>query len=468
MTRDGVSPDSGPSTRDGFSPYMPAILMNSARQLGASPQMAWDTAWSFSLKATNTLLAFLATALLARLLGASGYGIYAYAYSVVWLLTLPAEAGLPGLIVRETARGMTEGDPGHVQGVWRWAARVVAALSLAVVLVLGPILIAWQGGLRSPQGRTLAWALALVPLIAMGNLRGGALRGLQHIVAGQLPEFFLRPGLFLLLVAGAALLVTERLAAPMAMAIHVAAALAAFVIGTWMLWRLTPPAVRSAQPSVESKGWIVSSALFALIAGFSVVNSQASIVILGIFRAPVQVGLYRVAVQVAALASFGLQAVNMVVAPRFADLYARGNLERLQKLVTASARVVLAFNLMLTGLLILLGRSFFPLVFGPEFAASYQPLLILLVGQMVNSAAGSVGLLLNMTGHEHETVRGMAVAAGLNIVLNLLMIPTWGLQGAAAATAISMIVWNALLWWRVRSILGINSLAFYISVGRAT
>lgn len=430
-------------------------------------RLVQDTGWSFALKIASTGLSFLVTVALARLLGAEGYGIYAYAYALVTLLAMPAHSGLPDLIVRETARGMAHDRPDLVQGAWRWAGRVVAVLSLAMVLVLGPVLVAWQGGVDSPQGCTLVWALALVPLMALGNLRGAALRGLQHIVAGQLPEFFLRPGLFLLLVGGAALLVGERFTAPLAMALHAGAALPAFLIGAWMLWRHTPPAVRQARPSVESKGWLVSSALFALIAGFGVVNNQASTVILGIFETPGQVGIYRVAAQVAVLASFGLQVVNMVVAPRFADLYARGDMKRLQWLVTGSARVVLAFNLVLTALFVLLGRSFFPLVFGPEFAASYLPLLILLVGQMVNSAAGSVGFLLNMTGHERETMWGMAVAAGLNIVLNLVLIPVWGIQGAAAATAISMIVWNVLLWWRVRKVLGINSLAFNIPVRRA-
>lgn len=427
-------------------------------------RIAREGLWSMVLKATNTLLVFLSTVLLARLLGAEGYGIYAYAYSLVTLLAMPAHAGLPYLIVRETARGMAQERPDLVKGVWHWAGRVVAMLSLVVVLGIGPILVVWQGGLRSPQGLTMAWALALVPLMALGNLRGAALRGLQRIVAGQLPEFLLRPGLFLLLVGSVAILAGEKLSAPLAMALYATASLLAFLIGAWMLWRHTPPPVRETHPSVETKGWLLSSVLFALLVGFAVVNSQASTVILGIFEAPDQVGVYRVAVQVATLASFGLQAVNMVVAPRFADLYARGDMEHLQRLATGSARVVLAFNFILTALFVLLGRSFFPLVFGSEFAASYIPLLILLVGQMANSAAGSVGFLLNMTGHEWETVRGMAVAAVLNIAFNLLLIPALGVKGAAIATAISMVAWNALLWWRVWKVLGINSFAFNILV----
>jgi len=102
------------------------------------------------------------------------------------------------------------------------------------------------------------------------------------------------------------------------------------------------------------------------------------------------------------------------------------------------------------------------MVFGPEYDASYGPLLILIAGQAVNSAAGSVGFLLNMTGHERDTAAGMGVAVALNLALNLALIPSWGILGAATATAFSMAVWNGLLWWRVWRKLGINSLAFPI------
>jgi O-antigen/teichoic acid export membrane protein len=116
--------------------------------------------------------------------------------------------------------------------------------------------------------------------------------------------------------------------------------------------------------------------------------------------------------------------------------------------------------LLLTIFFVLSGRTFFNLIFGHEYAAAYVPLLILLVGQMVNSAAGLVGLLLNMTGHENETAIRMAVAAVISITLNLLLIPIWGIQGAATAEALSMIIWNILLWRVVRRRLGINSFAF--------
>ena len=426
-----------------------------------------DAAWSFVLKFSSTTLSFLIAVLLARTLGARDYGYYTYAFSLVMFLSLPAQAGLPNLVIRETAKGIAQNRPGLVRGVWIWSGRISLLVSLAVAFLAAVILLVRRGSGSETFEATLAWALVLVPLVALSSLRSAALRGLHKIVAGQLPDSIIRPGLLFLSLIGVLLVARKELNASEAMAIHVLAAFAAFGAGSLLLWRNTPHAVREAKPSFRSQAWLASTLPLALMAGMQMVNSQADILMLGLFKTADQVGIYRVAVQMATLASFGLQAVNMVVAPRFAALYANDRLAELQRLVTISARIVLAFNLAVSLFFIVLGQPFLGLVFGKAFVASFSPLLILLGGQLVNSAAGSVGFLLNMTGHERETARGMAVAAAANIVLNLLLIPRWGTAGAAAATAVSLAMWNVLLFWAARERLGITSLAFYFGARRS-
>jgi O-antigen/teichoic acid export membrane protein len=424
-----------------------------------NPQVVWEGGSVFMLRIANTGLSFLFTLILSRSLGASGYGIFAYAYALAILLAVPAEAGLSTLIVRETALGVTLDRPDLVKGVWRWSERLVLVVSVILMLIAGLLLFLSRSVQANAPALTLAWALVLVPLTALSSLRGAALRGLQKVTAGQLPESLVRPGMFVIFLC--IVLVTGRqLSPPLAMALLVFAAILSFVLGAWMLWHNTPEMVRQTEKYTIKKEWLTSAILFALIASFSVINNQASTVILGWFKTSDQVGIYRVAVQVAALASFGLQTVNMIVAPRFADLYARKDMVKLQQMVTLSARIVLAFNLALTLLFILSGRLLFVLLFGSDFEGSYLPLVILLLGQSINSAAGSVGYLLNMTGHEAETTKGLGFAAGVNVVLNIFFIPFWGIYGAALATTVSMVVWNILLWQKVRQRLGINSLAF--------
>jgi O-antigen/teichoic acid export membrane protein len=74
---------------------------------------------------------------------------------------------------------------------------------------------------------------------------------------------------------------------------------------------------------------------------------------------------------------------------------------------------------------------------------------------MINAGMGSVGLILNMTGNEKDTLKGHIIAALVNIILNLVLIPYFGINGAAWATAVSMICWNLILGLLVFKRLGI-------------
>ena len=121
--------------------------------------------------------------------------------------------------------------------------------------------------------------------------------------------------------------------------------------------------------------------------------------------------------------------------------------------------MVLLIAVPLVLLQVFAGGLLIRVIFGVEYQPAHVPLSILALGQLVNACFGLVGMLLTMTSHEQATARGLALAAGLNIVLNLLLIPSFGIGGAAAATALSLAAWNLLLWNSARRLLGINTLA---------
>jgi len=418
-----------------------------------------ESSWSFLLRVFQAVCSFLTTVLLARVLGVEGYGIYAYAYAFVTLLTIPVQAGLPTLVVRETARGVAQKNLGLVQGIWRWSIKIALLISFIVLCITEIALILLKGRNLGCKEWTLFWALFLVPFVSLGNLRAAALRGLHKVVLGQLPEFLIRPFLFLVLCFVASFYFAEKFGPPEAMFLNVVSSIVAFLVGWWFLFKNTPGEIYKAIPIYRTKKWLKSLVPLAFTASMFVINNQTDVVMLGLLRSSREVGIYRVAVQFAWLSSFALQAINMVVAPHFATFYAKKELDNLQYLATRSARLVLFFNFLVALFFVFGGKEFLRVIFGLDFVCAYTPLLILLVGQLVNSAVGSVGFLLNMTGYEKYTAKGLALSAIVNVVLNAFLIPFFGYNGAAIATAISMAVWNVLLWWLVRKHLGINTLA---------
>lgn len=414
---------------------------------------------SIALKLFYTVSTLVISIILARILGSKGYGIYSYAFALTSLIAIPAQIGLPTLLTKNVAAYQIREQWGLMLGILRNANQLVVVLSLGLAVVAG--IGAWMfAGLFDEEWiATFAWALVLVPLIALGNLRGATLCGLRRVVQGQLPEQLLLPGLFLCFLV---IVLVEKgmgLTPSRAMSLQVLAAFIAFAVGSWLLFRALPVQAKGALPEYDKRAWMRSLLPLSFLAGMQLVNSQTDILILGIFASAADVGVYRVAVQGSNLVAFTLTAMNMVLAPNFSRLFAVGDYERLQRIVTWSARIILLTALPVAGIFIIFGTFILGTVFGEEYVRGYVALSILCLGQLVNAGMGSVGFLLNMTGHERDTAAGVAIAAVVNVILNLTLIPFLGINGAATANATTLIVWNIILVRQVHRRIGIFSTA---------
>lgn len=410
-----------------------------------------------ALNVTNALLALATGVLLARALAPSGYGVYAYALAWIQLLLIPTTVGLPALVTREVAIYGAHRDWSRLRGLLLRANQVVLALSLALMLLAGGA--TWLiAGSHEPSSTTLWLALPLLPLLGLAALRGACLRGLHRVLFAQLPETVVRPTLFLGLI-GTIWLFGARLTPERAMGAQVFAVTGAFLLGAVLLWRCLPREVGSATPAYATRAWAASALPFLLMGGLNLINYQTDLIMLGWFRSAGEVGVYRVAGVGAGLVVFVLGAANALLAPSIAALYARGERHRLQRIMTQSARLVLLCALPVALVLILFGRRSLAAIFGDEYAVGATALAILAAAQLANAATGSVGQLLSMTGHERDAARGIGLSALVNLALNALLIPRWGMNGAAAATAASLITWNVLLALLVHRRLGLHSTA---------
>jgi O-antigen/teichoic acid export membrane protein len=418
-------------------------------------------AGSLVLRVTGAGLTLGGSVFLARVLGPQGYGVYAYVLSIAMLLAIPAALGLPNLLIRLVATYEARGDWGLLRGLLQRANQVVLPASGG--LALAAALIGWILADHLPSGSLFTFwiAMATLPLLSLGQLRTAALRGLRHVLAGQTPETLVKPGLFLLLAAGVYLaLGAGRFDPAWAMAMQLAAIAASFSVGATLLLRRVPKDVWHADAGYSGRAWAVSAAPLLVVGGMQVINSYTDILMLGSMKGAAAAGVYRAVWELASLISFSLIAANMALAPAIARLWATGDRAQLQRMVTAAARGTLALSLPLGLLFILGGRLVLEVVFGAAFASGATALAILSGAQLANVAVGSVGYILMMTGHERDAALGVGVAAVVNVALNGLFIPFWGISGAAAATGISLVTWNLLLVWRVSRSIGIHTTAF--------
>lgn len=419
-----------------------------------------DGSWSLIINLASKVLSMLTGVLLFRLLGASQYGIYSYVLSLVFTLTIPVEFGLPSLIIRETAKGLTKEEHSATKGIWIWALRV--SLLISVIVIIGALIVGFffEDFFKQSDINTLFWGVALLLVWPLVHISSAVLRGLDKVVLGQIPNLVIINGLFVLLLAIFGFLIPVGLNSANAMGFRLISTVFAAVFGVGFLLIKVPDDVKKARPEYHGRSWFSSALPLGLTSGLNTIKNRAGILLLGFFVTSDQIGIYQVAVNTAIIAGIVLQVINTVLAPKFAALYAAGKMKSLQHLVTVSARVAVFFNVAITIVFVLFGRQLLLLLFGQEAVGAYLPLIVMLAGQMVNSLAGSVAFLLNMTGHEKSVMKAIGLSVVINIVSNLIFAPLWGVTGAAFATALSLMFAQVMMWAIVREKININTLAF--------
>jgi O-antigen/teichoic acid export membrane protein len=128
-------------------------------------------------------------------------------------------------------------------------------------------------------------------------------------------------------------------------------------------------------------------------------------------------------------------------APRIAKLFAKDDMPGLRAYIRSSTQLIVGLT-MPGALLLLIFPQFFLGMFGTEFISASHILMIIASGYVINALAGSVGLLLQMTGHEKQYMAITMITLATSIGLNFILIPRMGIEGAAITTVISQILFN--------------------------
>lgn len=411
---------------------------------------------AFILKILGAGLAFLLQVAIARYLGASGAGIYFLAFTIVTLVATVARVGMDNSVTRFVAAHASENDWSKIKGVVRHALRIGLAASLVLSLVLF-ISADWlsEAIFGKPELATPLKIMSLIitPLSLM-TLYASSLQGLKRVRDVMLMQSVLIP-LFSLLI----LYITAPLfgisGAVMAYGVAVTITL---IFGFW-LWHRANKAWKEVQPKFSSK--VLLSSSYTLLG--AVLLQQLSIalplLVLGAWSASAEVGLFSAAQRTANLVGSVLIAANIIVAPKFAELYQQKDMEALGKVARHGA-VLMTGMAMPALLLFIFAPEWVMGLFGAEFSVGWLLLVIMSLGQLVNVATGSVGFLLIMTGNEKHLLTASWVSLFVSGILCLSLIPFIGALGAAIAVATSVAVTNII---RVRFVwyaLGVRAIPF--------
>lgn len=423
---------------------------------GLGPLLVKAVTGSAGLRIAGMGFAFLVGVQLARGLGAEGYGIYGVAMSIIALLTVPTEFGLPQLLTREVAAAQVRQDWGRMKGILRWSTRVSMLIaSVIAVGVVGWLLISGRG-LGSPLGMTLLAGVAMVPLVALVSLRSAALRGLQHIVKGQLPDVLMRPAFYSLLLFFVPLL-TIPLTPALAMALGAMSAGLALLVAQWMLHKLMPPEASAYAVVSKAGDWRASAIPMAMSEGMRVMQKNSIILLLGLMTTASTVGIFRVSVSVSLLLAVPTTILGTVVSPRIPQLHVQGDRRKLQKMLSWSALMMTLSTLALITPFLLFGEWMLNGLFGAAFIDALPSLLILSFGTLASCFFGVNSILLNMTGYHQLVTRATLVSFVSMVLLGLILIHLAADVGGAMAVAISTVIWRMIMWRDAKRVLGVDA-----------
>lgn len=421
------------------------------------------------LYAASTVLGFLVGVMLARLLGASGYGVYALAMTTATLVGTLTEFGLPVLAMREVGTARSTGAWGRVRGLIAWSDRLILALSAALIAAT----LAWTGLRPTSAGEVssaaLLWAAALVPFVAIGKLRGFLLLALDRVFASQFPVMVLRPLLFLagcLAIWGLA----GRLEPEAALAVQTIVAALVMVLAIALYRRSRPADLVAAPPEKSVREWLSASLPMGMTEGLRLLQGQLALLLVGFLASASQAGIYRVADAIAQVTALIASVAGTAATPLFSKLWGDRDHAGLQRIAVIAAWAMTLGAIALGLPVLLLGSWLFPALFGAEFGASLPVFAVLWAGLI---AAGGLGLTLalaNMTGQHLLATRAFMIIAAVNLLLGLVLIPAHGALGGAVGTVAGTLLgtaWCALAYFRRT---GLNPTLFQpgaLAIGRA-
>lgn len=166
--------------------------------------------------------------------------------------------------------------------------------------------------------------------------------------------------------------------------------------------------------------------------------------ILGIYNPSEEIGIYSGALRLSLFSNIVLIAVNSIAAPKYAEFFAKKDIFQLGRIIKQSTALIFYSSIPLLALFIVF-PEFFMNLYGEEFSSGSIILIIFSISQLVAASCGSVGLIMQMTNQQNSYQYVTFVVLVLNIVLNFIFIPKFGMLGAAVSSLISFVIWNVSL-----------------------
>lgn len=391
------------------------------------------------LKMGGMSLSYILLFLISRKIGAEGVGFYQVMVQILTVLGMVFGLGFNISVLRYVGQFNNDESRPKMHVLYKYFVSSVAPLTIIAGISIyfgADYIISWAGKEQEYAGGLKIIGLVL-PFFTLNQISVEFIRGLKKLQISELIRSVLRPSLMIL---GVLLFFWGSLGKMDVIYLLCAGLIINSTVARWAIWnelKIVPKTVVSFQRKELLKTsypmWVTGLASSLLMA--------VPIIFLDLYRTQAEVGIYSIAFKLASTISLVLVVVNTIAAPKFAELFWNDKIPELQKIITQSTKMTFwmafIFSIILIG-----GGKFILTVFGEEFKSGYWVMVILLIGQLLNAATGSVSLFLNMSGNQ-KVIRNIYLFAIILFIPGYyLIIPIYGMEGATFLFLGEMVIIN--------------------------
>ena len=414
---------------------------------------------SFFLRFGGLAVGYLLTLVIANLFGAKGLGDYVLAITVLRLFTLLAKAGLDTTSIRFIASFASKDKWTSIFSLRKQVVTILSFTSVFASVLMYFLAIPISDLINAKSEYIELNAFFVLPM-AFFMLHYQSLRGLKRIAEFS---FFYRMSQALFSVISIVIIYqfTQDSEVPVyayLVSVIIVSFLSFLSFRYWLKNR--SDGRKSAEKEIMSYSTLLKISIPLMFAqSVQFIMAWTDKLMLGAMTTPEDVGIYHTAFKLSMFAAVALMSINSIASPKFAEMFGKNDMEGLKKVVHQSTKMIFWTSIPLVTIFFIFPEFFLGL-FGEEFKIGVTAFIFLSCGRLVSSFSGSVGNILQMTGNQNIYALILFFGAILNIVLNLILIPKYGINGAAIASMSSLIVWNLSMVFVVKKKFGFYT--FYI------
>ena len=426
--------------------------------MNIASKIAKESTITFSGMVYGNINRYLYTALLARWVGVEYLGIYSLANAIMLIGEVIAKMGLEIGVMRFVSRADPETDKFQIQKIIQSALKMTGIFSIGIAILLAGfawLLVDLFKGTLLLHTAIIVFAFT-VPFNAITLVSAFATQGFKLLKYKVFTTQFLNPTLLLLVMVISYWAISKESAIILPMAVTgVLGSITMFLIlknvsGVKLMGVLSAP---------FDKKLLAYSIPLMLVTILQTFMHWMDILMLGYFTDTSVVGLYHPAARTAGLLQALLISFIGIYAPIMSQLHGKGDFREMSRLYKLVSRWLLTLSIPISLVFILYPVKVM-LLFGPDYMDSASILVLLTIATFVQTAFGAAGPVLSMSGYTRLVLWNSLGAFILNLVLNIILIPKFGIMGAAWATLISL---TALGLARIIEVQLILKLSFFSS-----